>query len=196
MATMVMTYRAAFAAIAVAMAVSAPARADTILLDLINAGGQTDTPFSLNFNATDVLTTLTFAGYQVPSIERATHIGVFLNNAGANLLGSTWTFTPAPSGSLASQTSDGTGVNQLNFGGVTAGSYDSFAQQFATTAGSSYTVNFLFSNPGGVSSAPSGLRVSTSGIAGIPEPATWGMMLLGFGGLGAILRLRRRTLFA
>ncbi|WP_394764380.1 PEPxxWA-CTERM sorting domain-containing protein [Phenylobacterium sp.] len=29
--------------------------------------------------------------------------------------------------------------------------------------------------------------------AGVPEPATWGLMLLGFGGLGAALRARRRT---
>lgn len=30
--------------------------------------------------------------------------------------------------------------------------------------------------------------------AGVPEPGTWGMMLLGFGGLGAVLR-RRRSVF-
>ena len=28
--------------------------------------------------------------------------------------------------------------------------------------------------------------------AGVPEPATWAMMLVGFGGLGGLLR-RRRT---
>ena len=31
-------------------------------------------------------------------------------------------------------------------------------------------------------------------IGGIPEPATWGMMVIGFGGLGAILRRRRPQL--
>lgn len=190
MASRTTTSRAAFAAIAVALAVSAPARADTVLLDLINAPSQTNTPYSFNFSAIDAFTTVTFAGFEVGAIETASHIGVFLNNAGANLLGSTWTFTPAPSGSFADQFSDGTGVNQLLLGGTTPGSYDRFTQQFASTAGSSYTLNFLFSNE---NATPNGFRVSTSGTVGVPEPATWGMMLLGFGGLGAILRLRRRA---
>ncbi len=32
---------------------------------------------------------------------------------------------------------------------------------------------------------------STGGGGGVPEPATWAMMLVGFGGLGALLRHRR-----
>lgn len=34
------------------------------------------------------------------------------------------------------------------------------------------------------------------GAAVVPEPSTWAMMLLGFGGLGAVLRRRRATVFA
>jgi hypothetical protein len=30
----------------------------------------------------------------------------------------------------------------------------------------------------------------------VPEPASWAMMLVGFGGLGAVLRRRRRAVFA
>jgi hypothetical protein len=37
---------------------------------------------------------------------------------------------------------------------------------------------------------PAGLTVSLS-VTGVPEPATWAMMLVGFGGLGAAIRTRR-----
>jgi hypothetical protein len=42
---------------------------------------------------------------------------------------------------------------------------------------------FALGGTGGVNNAP----------PGVPEPATWAMMLLGFGGLGAMLRTRRRA---
>ena len=33
----------------------------------------------------------------------------------------------------------------------------------------------------------------TSDVGGVPEPATWAMMLMGFGGLGAVIRRRRNA---
>jgi hypothetical protein len=34
------------------------------------------------------------------------------------------------------------------------------------------------------------------GMAAVPEPATWGMMLLGFGAMGMVLRRRRRPVLS
>ena len=44
---------------------------------------------------------------------------------------------------------------------------------------------------------PSSLFVATiSSVTAVPEPATWAMMLVGFGGLGAALRSRRKGVAA
>jgi hypothetical protein len=41
---------------------------------------------------------------------------------------------------------------------------------------------------------PAELKFAINGapVGGVPEPATWGMMLLGFGGIGMAMRTRRR----
>ncbi len=39
----------------------------------------------------------------------------------------------------------------------------------------------------------SGVFFDDVSVAGVPEPATWAMMMIGFGGMGALLRTRRRT---
>jgi hypothetical protein len=36
------------------------------------------------------------------------------------------------------------------------------------------------------------LRLTTASMTAVPEPGTWAMMLLGFGGLGVAMRRRRR----
>jgi hypothetical protein len=104
---------------------------------------------------------------------------------GANLLGDTWTFVPAPSGSSAFELPDVTAVPALGFAGGTVGSYDTFSQTFATTPGAEYVYEFTFFNdltdPG--YNAPTGLLVTTSASA-VPEPSTWAMMILGFAGIG------------
>jgi hypothetical protein len=42
------------------------------------------------------------------------------------------------------------------------------------------------------STDPSGEAFFSTTISAVPEPATWGLMLLGFFGLGAVIRLARR----
>lgn len=39
-------------------------------------------------------------------------------------------------------------------------------------------------------------EVDNFAAASVPEPATWGLMIAGFGGIGAVLRRRRQTLVA
>jgi hypothetical protein len=48
-----------------------------------------------------------------------------------------------------------------------------------------------YSVAGGSSYGQSRLGSITVGTGAVPEPATWAMMLVGFGGLGAVLRRRR-----
>jgi hypothetical protein len=60
------------------------------------------------------------------------------------------------------------------------------------TPGTNYT--FVYSgnlvNSGNISGN------AALGMAAVPEPATWGLMLLGFGGMGMMLRRRRRPTLA
>ena len=75
-----------------------------------------------------------------------------------------------------------------------AGDYDTFSQTLATTAGSSYTLDFLFisiASPSG-SFAPNGLLVEeTSTTTATPPPATLPMFATGLGALG-LLGWRRK----
>lgn len=175
------------AALAFGLSALGAAAHATVLLDLINPPGGGPTPYSLAFVATTPQTTVSIGGYQVPTVEDVYDNEVLLNNAGPNLLGQTWSFTPAQYGSDASQYSDGTSTNELQFAGVSAGSYDIYSQTINTIVGDTYNVNFNFTNDSEAPS-PSALLV-TAGVA--PEPATWGLMLLGFGLLGASLRTAR-----
>jgi hypothetical protein len=170
-----------------------------LTFSLVDQPGQSDTSESLAFVATGSFEILRIAGYQVPSFEQSTGNGVFLGGIGPNLLGSTWHFTPAGSGSLANQFNDGTSVNGLNFGGVTVGSFDTFSQNFHTIPGDTYRVNFLYSNDFAPNNAPSALTVTVNAIGSVPEPSAWAMMLLGFVGLGFVSyrqARRRPTYFA
>ncbi len=194
---MKMTTSLAAAVLACALLAPPQARAST-LLNLTDPPDQTDTAYSLAFTAAGPLTTISIGGYQILDFEQTTNIGVFLNGAGANLLGASWTLTPAPP--LFTNTftyDDGTSVPALVFGSSAAGAYDTYAQSFATKAGQSYSVNFLFSNDlFGGGAAPSGLLVTELSpppvSGGVPEPSTWTLMLLGLAGLGFLGRRKTK----
>jgi hypothetical protein len=178
-----------FNIVTVAIAASLPAGATT-LLNLVNApGGSTNYSFSLT--ATTSSTEISFGGYQVPSDEYVSKIGLFLDGSGPNLLGGSWTFTPAASGSGVATYNDGTSVPALVFGGVIVGSYDTFAQTISTATGDKYTLDFTYANS--PLNAPSGLLVTTNAISSaVPEPSTWAMMILGFAGIG-FMAYRRKS---
>ena len=42
-------------------------------------------------------------------------------------------------------------------------------------------------------SASSNVRLYSTGVPSVPEPSTWAMMLIGFGGMGVSLRRRRKV---
>jgi len=60
---------------------------------------------------------------------------------------------------------------------------------FADYTGSATTRAYLLSNGG--PAAGTGALVTQFGLAGVPEPASWALMLTGFGGMGLMLRGRR-----
>jgi hypothetical protein len=191
---------AAVCAAAAMTGYSAAAHA-TVVVDLVNAPVQVDTPFTFMLNATSTVTSLTIEGYNLSSILGVNHESLQLNGAGANLLGATWLYVAAAAGSESAQFDFGTGVNALGFGGVVVGDFDSYTQEIATTVGASYTLGFLFNsaaprnaNELRVTSNADLAAVSPAGGGGnsVPEPATWGLMLLGFGTVGATLRRGRR----
>ncbi len=178
-------------AMAAAAFAATAAHATITLLDLEDPGYGA-TSYSLNFTASAGSTTLTIVGYQVPAEETSTFNSVTPTAGGGNLLGAGWAFSPAPCGSVAGQFADGSGVNELEFLGVFEDSFDNYSQTFATTPGTSYTVALTFTD---YHSGPSGFHVLVDASA-VPEPASWAFMLVGVGGLGAVMHRRRSVLVA
>jgi len=105
-------------------------------------------------------------------------------------------------------TKTGGGAFTLNSMEMTISWYDGNPTETILINGTSYTLvqglQTLNVNLANVSSVTITGVPSNSGYwlmdnvsyNGVPEPATWAMMLMGFGGLGAMMRSRRRALAA
>jgi hypothetical protein len=154
------------------------------------------TSYSPSFIADATDTTITFAGYDIPATIIAADISLAATGGGPNLLGSTWTFTPAPSGSDAGQSKDGfgTGTNSLSFSGTSEDNFDRFSQVVATVPGQSYTLDFDYIEVFSLVNTPSELLVSETDVTA-PEPSTLAMssLLLGIFGIAG---LRKRMKLA
>jgi hypothetical protein len=169
-----------------------------VLLDQHDAIVSESTPVAISFYAGATSTSVSFAGYDVPSAEYLDEISLRLNGAGPNLLDGTYSYTPAIDGSSSSQLG-----NSLSFGGVAAGSYDDYAAVAATSVGSYYTLSYdfseLFQNDDGYAQTPNALMITASdasmslGVSTVPEPATWAMLIFGFAMIGTTLRKSDRN---
>jgi hypothetical protein len=59
-------------------------------------------------------------------------------------------------------------------------------------AASNPVASFALTEQYHIVASGSGTANSTIDVSSVPEPATWGLMILGFGGIGAMVRNRRR----
>ena len=81
-----------------------------------------------------------------------------------------------------------------NTAGVLGTAIGSTTSEAATVAGSPLYKYYDFESTVAASGANGGnVLLKSLTATTVPEPATWAMMLVGFGGLGAVLRRRRAT---
>jgi hypothetical protein len=82
---------------------------------------------------------------------------------------------------------------QLNIGGTTLGFTQYGGPDLFTLMGTTPVFNLGTFNLSSITSGAAQIRISAVNAAAVPETATWGMMIAGFGMMGAALRTRRRS---
>jgi len=110
----------------------------------------------------------------------------FLSSFTSNTLTSTWTLTERTYLGAANQKFGGTLLSSYTF--VPPG-LGTFSHLQPATPDAVYSVTERYS----VTAVGVGESLATISIAAIPEPGTWALMIMGFGGAGAMLRARRRS---
>ena len=166
-------------------------------------------PAFLSFSGVSVVDTTTSSGNLLTNGDFSG--GVYTDSGNTDVpIG--WTYANIYGAADGGQIDGGCGVGGSNCwydGAVQA--YDAISQTIATNIGDTYQISFFLN--GGYNSTPNYSRLATNGgggtsgngvdvlayaqaglpVAGtVPEPAAWGLMILGFGGVGYSLR-RRRT---
>ena len=179
------------------------------------------TPYSFNFTASSTLTNLTFAFRDDPAYLSLDNI-VMTTGASSNLVTNGdfeqgpngqhapvgWTYVNEYGASAAGIVSSNAGVGgSYGYYDGAVGSYDAITQAISTVVGSVYNVSFMLnedseqSTYSATSVGPlSGINLAVyaqEGIPGpassaVPEPASWMMMIVGFGAVGYAARRNRR----
>jgi PEP-CTERM motif len=85
---------------------------------------------------------------------------------------------------------------QINFGSAMQYTCDATANSGVCSQGASVVPQTISNASAQFASVAGNQIIGTAAVAGVPEPATWAMMLLGFAGLGFAFRKSRRASFA
>jgi len=144
---------------------------------------------SFAFNTNIIGTAGTLAGSEVfPAVEAGTLVPGGLNASGCDGTGAFFCFSFAPPVAVASE---------MLFNITTTGTFD-----YSTTNVPDLKIQFLDSTGAKVGSLFSAyiplftdcvfINPTGGGGGGIPEPATWAMMVVGVGAIGAVMRKRRQ----
>ncbi len=185
----------------VAIAAATPASAADFTFSFTNdvgnvAGTVTGEVFGLTNNATSAATSVqvfTWPSGLIPVANQPTYVPPLDATTWASQFGNSFTVVNDAVTSGAFHADNTTGVSSLdrlwiNFGPCSSGPTCSFLS-LGTSDG-----QYVWTGIAGTTFCLVGGSCSTIGGAGggVPEPATWAMMLIGVGGLGAALRLNRR----
>lgn len=165
----------AMALAAAALSMTAPAQAAVTITSYSVTGPEGSGTFSLAF---DNLTSI----YSLSALN-------FM------LVGGSTTFDTSNSGVIPIDANTleigGTVYGVGNFSGEIANPVDDFAFEFnpslLTQSGPQNSLSYALGSP----PTPGGIAYSSLTIAAVPEPSTWGLIIIGFAGMGVVVRRRR-----